>query len=86
VLWTTSFLMSFSAPVCWQTKILPSGATSIDVGLENPVNVVSVKPVGRVAPETPAATTHAANQNPHRLIILDSQEFLTPMCPACAGR
>jgi len=41
--------MTLKAPVCEQTKILPSGAIAIAVGLESPEICVSVKLAGRVA-------------------------------------
>ena len=45
----TPFLITRNAPPCSQTKMRPSGASSIAVGFESPLIDVSVKPAGSVA-------------------------------------
>src|SRR6185295_12851478 len=66
------FLMTRNAPPCWQTKIRPSGARAIAVGLDNPpATKLSVNPAGTVAAlvirvlvdVTATTTTHRTKLN-----------------------
>src|SRR5689334_14093145 len=62
----TPFLMTLKAPVCEQTKILPSGAIAIAVGEAMLLaTVVSTKPVGRVAGRAVADSISAIRCGTH---------------------
>src|SRR5688500_2169773 len=58
------FLMTRKRPPCSQTKMRPSGAIAIAVGLAIPEMIVSVKPAGSVAAlaTLPGGHTHSTSR------------------------
>src|SRR5688572_30958728 len=69
------FLMTRSAPPCWQTKMRPSGAIAIAVGLDSPEIAVSVKFAGSVAAWSEQKDTRNANERNSTKRIIEICHF-----------